>query len=406
MCSSLWTRLAAGLALLAAGQGRADVTLVAAGRPQAVIVVPADAPAVVRYAAEELRYHVEKASGAELPIVSDGQPPAEPAGRVCLGDCSATREAGIVSAQLPPEACVIRTRDGNLFVAGRDGQGEALNQNVWVGTLFGVYELLEEALGVRWLWPGELGEVIPRADRVAIDDTDRVVKPHFVQRWIRTSQQWHANRRAEQVWLRRHRMGRSRLLYPTHAFRNWWKQYGEEHPEYFNLLPNGRREPFGLPHEVSMCVSQPKLWRRIVENWLAMPDEKPGLRPLIDCSENDGIALCTCQACQAWDVPPVKTLKGDLTGPAGKVVKVQYRTPLSDRYARFWGAVQREAAKSDPDATVMTLAYSTYRDAPARAKLNDHVIVGIVAKLPFPEADGNVEHSRGPWRECGFSERG
>jgi len=368
------------------------------GKARAVIVTASRAPGVVHYAAKELQYHVLKASGVELAIVSEESVPEMPAGRVYLGDCQATLDMGVNSASLSPEACLVRTRGEAVFVAGRDSGGEALNQRVWAGTLFGVYELLEDSMGVRWLWPGELGELVPKSDTIAIRDTDRIVEPRFVQRFVRTTQTWHLDRPDEQVWLRRHRMGRSKTLYPQHAFRNWWKRYGKEHPEYFNLLPNGKREPFGLEHEVSMCVAEPALWRQIVHDWLELPELSPGVRPLIDCSENDGIALCTCPKCLAWDVPPVETLKGELTGANRKVELAEYRKPLSDRYARFWLAVQQEAAKSDPDATVIALAYSTYRQAPRKAKLNDHVIVGLVAKLPSPPTEANIRASRKEWK--------
>jgi hypothetical protein len=390
-------RLLTLLLLTTIAPSRAAVTLVQDGQANAVIVTVANAPHVVRYAARELQYHVQKSSGVTLTIVSEQDVPQTPAARVYLGNCQATRKLGIDPAALAPETGVIQMMGNAVFVAGHDGSGDALGQSVSAGTLFGVYELLEVSMGVRWLWPGELGEVIPKSDTIVIEDIDRIVEPRFIQRFIRTTQTWHANRPEEQVWLRRHRMGRSLTLYPTHSFRHWWKRYGKEHPEYFNLLASGKREPYGLEHEVSMCVAEPGFWRQIVTNWQALPERSPGVRPMFDCSENDGLALCRCPKCLAWDVPPTETVKGKLTGPVGKIELVEYRKPLSDRYARFWLAVQQEAAKVDPQATVITLAYSTYREAPRHAKLNDHVIVGLVPSLPAPPTAANVTASRAQW---------
>ena len=50
------------------------VMLVENGEGLAVIVVPDEASSVVQNAAQELQYHIERASGAALPIV-----PASPA---------------------------------------------------------------------------------------------------------------------------------------------------------------------------------------------------------------------------------------------------------------------------------------------------------------------------------------
>ena len=209
--------LVAACFILPSKQSCAAVPLVLSGEARAVIVVPQPQPrGTVNVAAEELVYHVQKASGVKLQVVSEEAVPQRPAGRVYLADCAATRQAGIDASKLPPEACVIKTKDNALFVAGM--------------TLYGVYALLEEHLGVRWLWPGELGEFIPRTDRIVIADTDKTVEPHFVMREIRTSQDWHKGRPQEGRWLARHRRGSSVALYPKHAFRSWWQQYGDQHP--------------------------------------------------------------------------------------------------------------------------------------------------------------------------------
>ena len=397
MRDKLWLLLALA-AVFASFPAQAAVRLVEGGKARAVIVVPSKAPQVVRYAAEELQGHIEKASGAKLPIVAETDAATNPGARIYLGDCRASRDAGIDSDSLALETCVLRAKGNAIFVAGRDQDGDPLEQSLSAGTLFGVYELLETSMGVRWLWPGELGEVVPKTDTIVVKDTDRTVKPKFVQRWIRTTQEWHADRREEMVWLRRHRMGRSQFLYPSHAFRNWWDRYGKDHPEYFNLLPNGKREPFGLPSEVSMCVSEPALWKQFVKNWLEMPEISPGVRPLIDCSESDGVPLCTCERCRSWDVGEVKVMKSEMVGADGKVGPIEYLSPVSDRYARFWLSVQQEAAKHDPQATVIALAYSSYTDPPLKAKLNDHIIVGIVADMPFPETRESVGKSRHTWK--------
>ena len=189
----------AATVILLSASVQAGVKLVEGGKPRAVIVVPSKAPQVVRYAATELQHHIQKASATELPIVEEPDAASHQGVHVYLGDCRATRDAGIDSDSLPLESCVLRAKENTVFVAGRDQGGDPLDQNLSAGTLFGVYELLDTSMGVRWLWPGELGEFVPKADTVAIEDADRVVKPRLVQRWIRTTQDWHADRHEELV---------------------------------------------------------------------------------------------------------------------------------------------------------------------------------------------------------------
>ncbi len=57
------------LLLLALPSALASVTLVEGGKPAASIVIPRGATGVERYAAEELRDHIEMATGARLAIV-------------------------------------------------------------------------------------------------------------------------------------------------------------------------------------------------------------------------------------------------------------------------------------------------------------------------------------------------
>ncbi|MBP90549.1 MAG: hypothetical protein CMJ64_28210 [Planctomycetaceae bacterium] len=101
---------------------------------------------------------------------------------------------------------------------------------------------------------------------------------------------------------------------------------------------------------------------------------------LIDVSENDSYGStpsCTCTACRAWD------------GPNGH---------LSDRYAKFWLSVQREAEKVRPNARIITIAYDSYYQPPQETKLNDRIITGIVPGFYFPWSDDNRQEFRKQWQ--------
>ncbi|MBM4047555.1 MAG: DUF4838 domain-containing protein, partial [Planctomycetes bacterium] len=57
---------------------------------------------------------------------------------------------------------------------------------------------------------------------------------------------------------------------------------------------------------------------------------------------------------------------------------------VSDRYARYYLALQKEAEKVDPQAVVMGYAYANYAKPPLQTKLNSRVIIGIVPSLMYP----------------------
>ncbi len=397
-------------ALLQASAARSALDLVVDREARAVLVIPDDALPAVKAAAEELQYHVRRASGAELPIVAESRRPPS-GGLVFLGACAAARGLGLDAAGLPPNGYRVRNAPGALYVAGDDGPGDVFwvqhGNRTRVGTLFAVYEILETQLGVRWLWPGPFGEVIPSMATVRLDVPDHDGRPPFLHaRWrdggpyLTGTRGWALpeNRsrflQEQGKWLRRHRFAMAFSMDMTHSFSSWWERFGAEHPEYFNLLPDGTRRPDPLYHGgqgslVSMCVGQPALWERKVAEWA---ERRSPAAPYLDASENDTPGLCTCPLCLAMDVPdpacPVPfASRFEAARKAyaeGKGNWYEALGSLSDRYARYYLAVQKEAEKVDPEAVVMGFAYANYVRPPRETRLNERILIGIVPALMFP----------------------
>ncbi len=239
-------------------QSKAGVTLVADGKAQAVIVLPrGDLPGVVSYAASELQYHVQKATLVRLQIVSEDVIPEQPAGRVYLGDCQATRHAQIDSSQLPPEAFVLKTKGNAVFIAGRDQDGDPLGNDqlfrrlgvsIWTGTLFGVYELLEDHLGCRWFTPTV--SHIPKQKRLVVGSIDETKVPVLEYRepfvmdcydgdWCARNRMNSSAGRLEERHGGKVRFG-ARLFVHTFNVLMPPDKYFDEHPEYFSEVEGKR----------------------------------------------------------------------------------------------------------------------------------------------------------------------
>lgn len=399
------------ISLLLAGLCHAAVfDVVVDGKPATTIVTP-DAPLpVVTAAAEELRYHIRKASGAEVAIVGEKQAPAG-SPLIYLGPCAATHALGLKLGDLQPNGCFIRLSGGNLYLLGDDTAGDVFwilhGNRTRVGTLFGVYELLEKRLGVRWLWPGSLGEVVPQRDTIRLQITDQTVQPRFVHtRWrdggiyMAGTKGW-ANQQARSTflneqgkWLRRHRFAMGINMDMAHAFTNWWDRFSTDHPEYFNLLPDGTRRSDPLYHGgsktlISMSVGELAFWRQKIADWAA---KRSPQAPHVDASENDTAGKCVCPKCLALDVPdpenPVsfekRVEKAKERFAAGEADWFEALGSMSDRYARYYLALQKEAEKIDPQAVVMGYAYANYVRPPLQTKLNPRIIIGIVPALMYP----------------------
>ncbi len=368
------------------------LTLVADGRPAAVLVVADDATLTAQYAARELALHIEKATGVSLETAAESEVPDGYECRVFVGLTEAARTHGLDTADLERDAFLLKTVGNDLFVLGQEDPAldrfldRDIDRSVIYhgyiprhptprnGTLFGVYELLGRYVGVRWLWPGELGTCVPTADRIEIGEAlDEKHSPgvkmrNFGWQTLATDVQRGANPQLERigftrdgltkyhadlaVYLARHRLGRSERHYVCrHEFIGWWEKHGAEHPEWFMLNEQGTRGPLpgASTQNVAPCVSNPDLHRYIVEEHWKGPGHDLAL------GDVDARVFCHCDECRAWDVEPEQ--------PLPEFVK--YAPVVSNRYARFWNTIAEMAAEKDPDVVVTTFLYWNYMPAPA-----------------------------------------
>ena len=157
------------------------------------IVVAPDAPQTTLFAAKELQSFLSQIFGREVPVVkqiSNGKV------SFILGVNPWAKEAGIDAAKLVRDAFIIKTDGSRIYIAGLDdpkanperalARGGVWSQLYERGTLFGVYDFLERVAGVRMYFPGELGTVVPKTDRLAIPEMSIYDRPDFTQRKVST----------------------------------------------------------------------------------------------------------------------------------------------------------------------------------------------------------------------------
>ncbi|MBI4906026.1 MAG: DUF4838 domain-containing protein [Acidobacteria bacterium] len=399
------------------------VDLVRNGQPAATIVLPARPLPVESYAAAELQYHIEAATGVRLAIVAEDRPIPHRA-RLYLGRTHAAIAAKADPSTLPGNSYLIKTEGSRLFLAGKDSDGDPLGLDVHAGTLFAVYDILENHLGVRWLWPGKLGESIPVRRSLSLPLLNASVTPRL---WFK---EWRGGlpgggwgrpgavddfSREQAKWLRRHRFGRSIRPDYRHAFGEYWDRFSVSHPEYFSMAPDGTRGPDSLQSKrspigpwVHTCVSEPGLTRQVMEDWKAK-----GMPEFLNVCENDGYPSCTCPRCLSWDAPePEAAVPFEHRLAAAKKsfadkdrLWMLQLGSLSDRYARFWRTVSDEARRFRPDVKVTAYAYSNYKNPPVTPMaLNENVLVGFVPKTPFPYDKLASERIQKEW--SGWSQTG
>ena len=414
------SRVLACAVVLGMGRQRSDAALVLVdeGRANAVIVT-ADKPGpLAKYAVAELNTHLELMCGTRLPVTPESKLSAtDSRPQVLVGDCAAAKSAGLVSAELDPERTVVRSSGNRLFLIGGDrGTPTRIPPLGYtaLGTLYAVYDMLETDLGLRWLWPGDAGTLVPKQTTVRIGDVDRSFQPPLIQRNIRgglhdwgnavaalgmTTRQRGVLSREWNQWARRHRLGRRASFGFGHAYNNWLDKYGHEHPDWFAMMPDGTRvtpeKPYPSLERAKLCVTNPSLLDFIAERGMESLEKNPTVLSFSACP-NDSRGYCMCPKCKALDPPEgMPTL---MNYPGGNSMYPS----LSDRYVWFWNQLAQRLGDRYPDRYIGAYAYSNYNHPPLREKLSKRVIIGYVG---FNYLDAAyTEQSRKDW--AGWSETG
>ena len=260
------------------------------------------------------------------------------------------------------------------------------------GSLYAVYELLER-WGVRWLFPGELGTVIPNKSDLVIESIDFTDSPAFS---MRNSWLWGYDpegalfnyRNAERgaykdepgkyeiamqcrMWCLRNRAGNSNDRYVSrHHSPTWWSRWSETHPEYLGLYRGQRgfrKNPPGTTLDIfnrsKINCSSDGAACELAQWFIEYFKESSALSYTI-CEQDGSGGFCESDASKALDAEAKV-----IYDPRGNGVYAAYgRTSYSDRYVHFWNNVAERVAKECPDRYLGAYLYGLYRDVPSREK--------------------------------------
>ena len=407
-----------------------------------LLVVPGDAAETTRLAAEEFKEHLELITGKMPQVCSEDKlPEGKFSARVYFGPCRRTAELGFSTDGMRNFEYQIAGCGNELFFIGNDSV-DSLARNrkngglgISAGTLFAVYDFLDREMGVRYIWPGKSGIYVKK-------NTSPQIKVPLARKgghWGNTSRftasgahswsfykNWKNYKKfdaEQQRWL-----WRQRFCFPirqfsaAHSFLSYWKRFGKSNPEFFQMLPDGRRGPLdGDPagHDVSMCVSNKNFIKQIAKDYKAIYNNKK-LRPFNRCrmtvGENDTPGMCTCAGCRAWDAPEEKANFDAHPYWNGSSIPVRKQrfpalgaidgggiggvTPsLANRYCRFYLEVQKELRKINPDVLVFGYSYANYASRLYNVKLNDKIFISFVNIGYYPFTDEKMADFRRNWND-------
>jgi hypothetical protein len=201
--------------------------------------------------------------------------------------------------------------------------------------------------------PGELGEVVPRRDTLAIGTFEETEIPSFPIRWIESGE-----------WALRQKMnvaveveGRPvgvhwRWSFHTHSKLIPPEVYYDEHPEWFALVGRKRRRPTPGRQSQQMCTSNPELIEEMARRIVKMFDDDPTL-DVLALAPQDGGGFCQCKECKALDEK--------------RPDEEAWHATYSRRLALFNNEVARRVARRHPEKLIKVGAYAMYLRVPLDA---------------------------------------
>lgn len=370
----------------------AETFLIEKGRPLAEIVISKEPARISRLAARELQTALAKMTGATLPIVDERNPDKT---TILVGVSESTEALGLVTDGLAHGAFRMASGPGWLALLGPDkdfvpiepwGRNRSPSEtdrvnaawdaiagdtfwnaardlhfryhadlDVWdqddAGTFNAVNEFLR-GLGCRWFAPGELGEVIPRRDSVALPQVDRTVTPDFaVRRFVYYTE--HTGIGDKALWNLRLGLnhGAGILGFPQICHGSKFVIKREEmkkaHPEMY-LMRDGKRDTTHKGDGVPDLLS-PVMFEKQVKHARAMFDHFQEPMHNIDLVDGYGGLTADDPAWMAQQTPE----RG-------------WNGSMSDHVWGYLDRVARELYRSHPDRLVSALAYSAYTLPPLK----------------------------------------
>jgi hypothetical protein len=421
MATTLWLALSSASLLFGAGRPAAEtLTLVADGRAQAVIVLAAAPSAAASQGAAILAAHLAQISGARLEVrrenilggvsVQNGRivPPRGSAWKafVLVGESELARKLGATADGLGPGGTLLRSAGNAVVLLGPDARTAG---DPW-GSRHAVMAFLEE-LGCRYLWPGELGKVIPSRRTITVAPLEKRFTPPIGQRAIRfmprgprrfeeglkflalTPEEYEkamtsaAATRSAVAWADWQGLGGDLGLRGGHAgagLRGGWAEHGRQHPEWFALQADGTRDQSQAGDRWRECPSNAALIEYVANEIIERVRQEPNT-PSVSLSPNDGgySSFCLCDNCRRLDppeAPHVNLLIFDKVGQPGRKT-VEYPS-LTDRYVHYWNAIAERVVKVHPRLLFVIDAYSVYATPPVREKLHPNLVVRYVPSSP------------------------
>ena len=331
--------------------------LVTGGKTDYAIVLPDEPTVVQKTAADELASFLRQVTGADFPILAEGQVERGASDKeklLVIGPGELSKKLlAFVDAEpeerLRQDGIILQTVGGSVVLSGHPDRGP----------LYAVYTFLEDVAGVRWWTSTE--STIPQRPDLEVPALSLRYEPVLISR---DATYLDRNGEKGRIFCARRKLnGHGNLIPPEYGGRMSFslfvhtfypilppKQYFDEHPDWYALV-NGQRQKTNA----QLCLTNPEMKEEFIRNTLRIIGEHPESK-IISISQNDCGGWCECPEC--------RKLKKENDSQAGPLLA-------------FVNEVAERVEKEYPDVLVETLAYNASRFAPTHIRPRDNVLIRL-----------------------------
>lgn len=336
---------------------------------ESVIVVSADASATDNYAAQRLKYYLDKITGKSIEIVTDDTDAAEY--EICIG---ATNRAETDFSDSADGSYVITSSAEKIVICGAGNKG----------TINGVYAFLEKYCGCHWYETNVI--IVPENASLTVpSDIDVEYTPYFEYTETDTASSRDtefsiANGLTGGVYRSMTEEQGSTVNYLgpfCHTFTTYYckpETYFAEHPEYY-ALRNGIRTPKQL------CLTNEEVKGIVTAEVLALLEAEHNPEAdiqIVSLTQHDNREYCQCENCKELD---------------------EKNGSQSGTMITFVNEIARRVKENGYDNVVFdTFAYQYSRKAPTQVVPREDVIVRLCSieccfghTLDDPKCEQNVD---------------
>lgn len=278
-------------------QAEESIVIVKDGKSSFQIIVPDNYPdkqtgGFIMKAAELLRNCIRAASGAELPVVSEGNSDKDKSG-IYLGNTGFAQANKIKPETFTGWNCVCIAVGKNIILAGNDRPGvpnptKTAYTSYCLGTVKAVTTFIEQQMGGKFILPGPNGINVPENRTLTVPgNLDMKIKPPM---------EYCTSRNAEMFYdIANNFFSNSEyFVYGGHSYYEAVPKakFAKTHPEYFAMSGSGGERNTAADH---LCISNPEVQELMYAEMLKRLDA--GYK-VVELGQTDGYSACKCDNCK------------------------------------------------------------------------------------------------------------